>query len=87
MEDVLLTNDVAATVPEEVVSLMDEIDTACDGNRCDHAIAALWLMLLKVFVSQRECSVPEAVKHVQNLVKSTEFGTRDEAITALSPRH
>jgi hypothetical protein len=87
MEDIILDDDVTATVPEEVHELMEKLHRTCRGNRSDHVIDALWLLLIIVFMRCEECSFRDALKHAQELAESSTFGTREEAIAALSPPH
>ena len=87
IKDVQLTSDVAAAVPEEAAGLMYAIAELCVGNECGHVISALWLTLISVHMEAHGCSFRQAIKHVQKLAKSTELGTRDEALATFSEQH
>jgi hypothetical protein len=83
-----LSDDVAAVgVSEEVVRLIDEIETTCHEKPCGDVLDALWLILFSTLVAVEECSVPEAVEHVQNWAKRLGQAYGVEAIAAHSPRH
>jgi len=80
-----LSDDVAAVgVSEEVVSLIDEIETTCHEKPCGDVLDALWLTLFSTLVA-KEYSLPEAIEYVQNWAKRLELAC-DEAIAARS-RH
>jgi hypothetical protein len=88
MEDVFLTDDVVVPVPDEVFDLMQEINEICINQQCNHAIPALWLMLLAAIIQSRECTFQQGIEHAQKLVLSGRTcDTREEAIAAYSLSH
>ena len=87
MKDVLIADDVAIPVPEEVVRLLDEIWEICSrAKHSDHVATALWLMLLSLLMQMHECTLEEAIKHAQDLVEYTKLCTSN-TVAAQSPSH
>jgi hypothetical protein len=53
-------------IPEEILSIIDEIKTVCDEKRCGDVIAALGLALIGAIMTVEKCSTAEAIEHVRN---------------------
>jgi hypothetical protein len=89
MENLQLASDVAAAVPEELLSLMDEIMKVCTDSQWDHIIPALWLLLLSAIIHSRKCTFQQGIEHATKMLMSIGigFGTYDEMTAALSPLH
>ena len=66
-------------IPEEVQSLIGEIETVCHESPCEDVINALWLMFMREIMIAEECSALEAVEQVRNNL--------DKVIAIHSPRH
>jgi hypothetical protein len=66
-------------VPEEVRSLIGEIETVCLESPSEDVINALWLMFIRAIMDAEECSALEAVEQVRNNL--------DKIIAIHSPRH
>ena len=67
MKDMMIASNAAAELPEEVISLMGQIEDVCDDQTCGHIISALWLSLLAVLIATHECTPEEAIEHVLEL--------------------
>jgi hypothetical protein len=53
-------------IPEEVMSIIDLIETTFYKKRYSYVLPALWLILIKAIMADEECSVLEAVESARN---------------------